>query len=295
MIEIIPNWHPIFVHFTVALLSISILFYFAAKLLSNKYHWQQQWLNMANWSLWSGCLLTIGTAIAGWFSYNSVAHDSASHAAMTLHRNWALPTATVFLLLGVWAILLAKKERQPSFLFLTFSMIAGLMLMTTAWLGAEAVYRYGLGVISLPKVEEGADGHNHSHEGSPNESAEENAHQHDPQKEEIAPETESVSSHGDEENIDGHNHSHEGNPNKSAESQLIKENDPQKTEIAPKTESVSSDSEKNIEKHNHSHEAVEEKTKEQPIKNDAHEHDSQNIDAVSKADNSSEKTHDHQH
>lgn len=29
MIEIIPNWHPIFVHFTIALLTISTLLYVA--------------------------------------------------------------------------------------------------------------------------------------------------------------------------------------------------------------------------------------------------------------------------
>ncbi|MCF6252766.1 MAG: DUF2231 domain-containing protein [Methylococcaceae bacterium] len=163
MIEIIPNWHPLLVHFTLGLLSTSVLFYLASAFLSHTNSWKQQWLNMANWSLWSGCLFAIGTAIAGWLAYNSVAHDSASHAAMTLHRNWALPTASIFLLLGLWAIFIARKDRQPGFLFLTFSIIAAGLLMVTGWLGAEAVYRYGLGVKSLPVVTEGADGHNHSH------------------------------------------------------------------------------------------------------------------------------------
>jgi len=163
VIEIIPNWHPLLVHFTVGLLSTSVLFYLASALLSTKNTWKQQWLTMANWSLWSGCLFAIGTAFAGWLAYNSVAHDSASHAAMTLHRNWALPTASIFLLLGLWAILIARKDSRPGFLFLTFSMIAAGLLMVTGWLGAEAVYRYGLGVQSLPEVTEGSDGHNHSH------------------------------------------------------------------------------------------------------------------------------------
>ncbi len=177
MIEIIPNWHPLLVHFTVGLLSTSVLFYLAGAFLSKKNSWKRQWLNMANWSLWSGCLFAIATAIAGWLAYNSVAHDTASHAAMTLHRNWALPTATTFLLLGIWAIILAKKNRQPGFMFLTFSTIAAGLLMVTGWLGGEAVYRYGLGVKSLPVVELGADGHNHSHEIMQNEEGE-NAHQH---------------------------------------------------------------------------------------------------------------------
>jgi uncharacterized membrane protein len=171
MIEIIPNWHPLLVHFTVGLLSTSVLFYLASACLPEKKPWKQQWLNMANWSLWSGCLFAIGTAIAGWLAYNSVAHDSASHAAMTLHRNWALPTAATFLILGLSAIFNARKDCHPGFLFLTISIIAAGLLMVTGWLGSETVYRYGLGVKSLPKIEAAAtDGHNHGSGSSHNES-----------------------------------------------------------------------------------------------------------------------------
>ncbi len=220
MIEIIPNWHPLLVHFTVGLLSTSVLFYLASATLSLRNSWKQQWLNMANWSLWSGCLFAIGTAYAGWLAYNSVAHDSTSHAAMTLHRNWALPTASIFLLLGLWAIVIAKKDRRPGFLFLTFSTIAAGLLMVTGWLGAEAVYRYGLGVKSLPVVTEGADGHNHSHGADHNESAMgEGEHQHGTTETEkpLQPD-----GHQHEhllpsviEGTDGHNHSHGAEHNES--------------------------------------------------------------------------------
>jgi len=223
VIEIIPNWHPLLVHFTLGLLSTSVLFYLASALLSKRNAWKQQWLTMANWSLWSGCLFTIATAIAGWFAYNSVAHDSLSHAAMTLHRNWALPTASIFLLLGLWAILIAKKDRNPGFLFLTFSMIAAGLLMVTGWLGAEAVYRYGLGVQSLPVVTEGSDGHNHSH-GSEQSKSNADGHQH---THEILPDqllNEAPHQHNHETHEqpavieqlllqDGHQHNHDNQPN----------------------------------------------------------------------------------
>jgi hypothetical protein len=35
--------------------------------------------------------------------------------------------------------------------------------MIAGWLGAEGVYRYGLGVMSLPAVETSNDLHQHSH------------------------------------------------------------------------------------------------------------------------------------
>jgi len=122
---------------------------------------------MANWSLWSGSLFTIATVIAGWFAYNSVAHDEASHAAMTLHRNWAIPTAILFLIIAISAIHLARNKNVPGIRFILVSLIALILLMITGWLGAEAVYRYGLGVMSLPQVETGTEGHNHSHNDEP--------------------------------------------------------------------------------------------------------------------------------
>jgi len=163
VIDIIPNWHPLLVHFTFGLLVTAVLFFLIQIFLSEESALKKQWLNMANWSLWTGCLFAIATVIAGWFAYNSVAHDAMSHAAMTVHRNWALPTASVFLLLGLWAIVLSKRKAHPTVFFLLFSLVAAGMLMFTGWLGAEAVYRYGLGVKSLPVAEEGSDGHNHSH------------------------------------------------------------------------------------------------------------------------------------
>jgi uncharacterized membrane protein len=159
MLTIVPNWHPLFVHFTIALLSMAVMFFLARLLLPSGHSWKQQWLNMANWSLWSGCLFAIVTLIAGWFAYNSVAHDARSHEAMTLHRNWALPTTAIFLIVGMSAINLARKNKEPGFIFLSVSVIAAVLLMIAGWLGAEGVYRYGLGVMSLPAVETSNDLH----------------------------------------------------------------------------------------------------------------------------------------
>lgn len=164
MINILPNWHPVFVHFTIGLLFMAVVFYLAATLIRRTHPWRQQWLITANWCLWIGLIFAVITAIAGWFAYNSVAHDSMSHAAMTTHRNWALSTLVLFLLIGLWSILLVQKNRKPGKLFLTFALIAAMMLTITGWYGGEAVYRYGLGVISLPDTNEGAHGHDHSHD-----------------------------------------------------------------------------------------------------------------------------------
>ncbi len=160
MIEILPNWHPIFVHFTVALLTMSVVFYVFHLLLPREHRQQHAVVLLAQVNLWIGTSFAVITAIAGWFAYNSVAHDTPSHAAMTEHRNWALVTLAVFFLLTLWSIAFRKRKKAPVF-FVIILLLAGGLLTSTAWHGAESVYRYGLGVMSIPKSS--GEGHAHEH------------------------------------------------------------------------------------------------------------------------------------
>jgi len=173
MIEIIPNFHPLLVHFTIALFSISVvLFFFANRFYGTE--WADYAMHGANLNLWFGAGISILTAFAGWDAYNTVDHDSASHLAMTDHRNWAIATLVLFYLLTFWNVTSTRvRENVPNtFVFLC---IIGLgLLMTTGYKGAEVVYRHGIGVISLPDVT--AKGHGHSH-------ADGHAHDHGSNKE----------------------------------------------------------------------------------------------------------------
>lgn len=170
MIDIIPNWHPIFVHFTVGLLLISALFHIAAVLPRNA-ALNQTFTHVANWNLWVGATLSIATVAAGWLAFNSVTHDTPSHEAMLTHRNWAVATFTAFLAVGAWSIVRAVKH-IPIGLPLVFAVCAaGGLLISTAWHGGELVYRHGLGVMSLPNLDahghgEGA-AHDHDHPAQP--------------------------------------------------------------------------------------------------------------------------------
>ncbi|RKZ75514.1 MAG: hypothetical protein DRR19_29285 [Candidatus Parabeggiatoa sp. nov. 1] len=169
MIEIIPNWHPIFVHFTVALLSTAVGFFLLAWIAGKK-PIQKQCLVVAHWNLWLGTGFAVITAIAGWFAYNSVAHDALSHAAMSEHRNWALGTLALLLPLTLWAWWNHHTGKTIQVPFLVFALVLLGLLLSTAWHGGELVYRYGIGVMSLPTSEssghthEGTGGHVHSSE-----------------------------------------------------------------------------------------------------------------------------------
>lgn len=161
MIEIIPNWHPIFVHFTVALLFSSVIFFFLA-CFGVPVRWRDQWTIVAYWMLWAGAVISVITVAAGWHAFNTVKHDTLSHEAMIEHRNWAIPTFLYFGTIAVWAWRLARRAKPAPVLFLAAMVVGAGLLGATAWHGGELVYRYGLGVMSLPKPD--GSGHAHQHD-----------------------------------------------------------------------------------------------------------------------------------
>ena len=159
-IEIIPNWHPIFVHFTVALLSISALLYLAGLVFK-----KPNLLIVARWNLWIGAGITIGTILAGFDAYNSIPHDGPLHEAMTDHKNWALTTASIFGLLALWSLFKHRGAKTVSTVFVTIIVLASVLLAVTGYKGGEVVYRHGGGVMRMPEVS-GDGGHgSHSHGG----------------------------------------------------------------------------------------------------------------------------------
>lgn len=160
MIEFIPNWHPIFVHFTVALLIIATTIHLLSHFLPND-ELANQLTIVARWNLWLGVGLTLLTVAAGWYAYYTVAHDAPSHVAMTEHRNWAMATLALFLGIAGWEYYLSRRGKDKGWLFTGLLVIAAGLLLSTAWHGGELVYRYGLGVMSMPKPED--PGHAHDH------------------------------------------------------------------------------------------------------------------------------------
>lgn len=153
---ILPNWHPIFVHFTVALLSITAVFHVLAVFMKPS-NLRDEFTILARWTLWLGAGITIITVIFGFWAYNTVEHDDPSHAAMKIHRNWAVATFIVFLLLAALSIWKHHVGRAIKPFSVVLLLIGTGLLGYTAWRGAEVVYRYGIGVMALPKL--GQHGH----------------------------------------------------------------------------------------------------------------------------------------
>lgn len=146
--EIIPNWHPIFVHFTVALLTISVAL-FAVSKVATSWRLEDQWAVAAYWNLWIGTLLSIATVAAGWIAFGTVDHDDAALPAMVEHRAWALAAFGLFAVLAVWSVVQYNAEKKPSAVFLICAFVGLVLLIGAARQGGDLVYGHGIGVKAL--------------------------------------------------------------------------------------------------------------------------------------------------
>lgn len=170
MIEVPPNLHPLFVHFPIALISVSAFFHLVARLLRRQPRYATHCAVLAHATLWLGALAAVPTALLGWMAFNSVEHDEAGHAAMLLHRAWALATVVLVVILAGLDAWRHKVDATPAWTFIVAVFAAWLLVAVTAWHGGELVYRHGLGVMSIPDdhaeqdaAAHGANAHTHPH------------------------------------------------------------------------------------------------------------------------------------
>lgn len=173
-----PNWHPFLVHFTIGLLLVATVLFLVARAFVAK-TWTAEVLTAARWSLWLGAVVTMGTVAAGFYAWYTVAHDAASHAAMTDHRNWAIPTAAAFMVLALLSLRDRRRGAAPGTVFLAGAVLAAAALVVAGYKGGEVVYRHGIGVMALPEVEVEAEGDGHDHSHGP-QTAESGGHEHAP-------------------------------------------------------------------------------------------------------------------
>lgn len=149
MPDIIPNYHPIFVHFTIALLIISLLALVLSRLFFRRSRWHDELLVVSRWSLWFCAILSIVTVALGFHAFYTVNHNAISHAVMITHRSLGISSFILIELLAIWSIVLYIKDVKPRFMFSIGLIIATACVIVTGWYGAELVFRYGAGVVNI--------------------------------------------------------------------------------------------------------------------------------------------------
>jgi uncharacterized membrane protein len=142
-------WHPIAVHFPLALTVTGALVLTAARVSAPARHSATlAMVGTSNLVLGAAAvLLAIGTGLAAVASLDLL---PAARAAVGLHVKWALFTSCALLLIAVWRGAGARWDARPTGMFLVMLWIVTAALVMTGYRGGENVYRYGVGVMSAP-------------------------------------------------------------------------------------------------------------------------------------------------
>ena len=142
MPEIIPNWHPLAVHFPIALVITATMLLLAGRLFPG----HTGLTASTRLLLPLAALSALFAAALGWHAYQTVEHDAAGHVVMLRHRNWALGSTFGLLLIAFWDGLRQRAGRAMSGGLLPAMLLLSGSLLVTGWLGGEMVYRHGIGV-----------------------------------------------------------------------------------------------------------------------------------------------------
>jgi uncharacterized membrane protein len=149
-------WHPIFVHFSIALLTVATGFYLLAGIF-RKAASRGHWISIAEWTLWLGLGFTACTLLFGWIAFNTVSHDSdAVHELMEQHALLALITSGGFALVTLWSFRHRKESSYPCWPFIGLMLVCCGLLATTGWRGGDLVYHHALAVDLPPRPVSGA-------------------------------------------------------------------------------------------------------------------------------------------
>ncbi len=136
------NFHPLVVHFPIAMLSGFLLL----DAIGFLFKWRQL-SRVANWFLWLGTLGAVMAVYAGLQASLTVPHPDAVHSILEQHRNFGLNTTILAVILSVWRLFNQSSfSRLGHFVHLLIAVLMMLNLLRGADLGGLMVYKYGVAV-----------------------------------------------------------------------------------------------------------------------------------------------------
>jgi uncharacterized membrane protein len=139
------RWHPMVVHFPLALIVSAAVLLLTARLLRREEHAA----NAAIVGTWNLCLGAIAALVAlgtGLGAILDLDVSAAARQAISTHAKWAIFTTLAFVLLAVWRGAGTEQRSRPSWIFLLVLLAATSALLVTGYRGGQNVYRFGVGV-----------------------------------------------------------------------------------------------------------------------------------------------------
>jgi len=145
-----PNFHPLFVHFPIALITV-IAFCEIAALITRKTVFRQASLVLAIFVV----LGAIGSVATGLAAEESVEHNAAAHELMEIHEVVGLMFLGMVIIYAAIRIVFRNRPDGITAWICAILAVAALAVVSYgAYLGGEMVYRYGVGVktVGTPKT-----------------------------------------------------------------------------------------------------------------------------------------------
>jgi uncharacterized membrane protein len=140
-----PSWHPLVVHFPIALIVVAAALLFAARLLRSE-TLASTAATVGTWNLCLGAVAALFALATGLGAVLDLDVSAAAREAISQHMKWAMFTTLMLLLLAVWRGAGAAPGSRPSWIFIVVLLAATAALGVTGYRGGKNVYDYGVGV-----------------------------------------------------------------------------------------------------------------------------------------------------
>jgi uncharacterized membrane protein len=132
--------HPIFVHFTVALTSASIIFDLLSSI--GAAVGETGW-----WMLAAAVVSTVMTVVTGVISRTKISvPESSARRFLRFHMALGPTLFGALLCLGVWRAVIWQNAWRPEGWYFAGAFVVFVLLFLQAYLGGELVYRFGMDV-----------------------------------------------------------------------------------------------------------------------------------------------------
>jgi len=144
--SLLPGWHPLIVHFPLALIAVAAVCLTLARVIPGADHAASLAL-VGTWNLCLGALFVFAALGSGLAAVIGLDVGPAARAAISLHVKWAVVTTLLALHTALWRGVGSAPASRPSWLFLIVLWAATGALTVTGYRGGQNVYRYGIGVL----------------------------------------------------------------------------------------------------------------------------------------------------
>lgn len=150
--EWVPGWHPVVVHFPLALI-VTATSCLTVAFAMPTYRHAPALATVGTWNLCIGAAAVFAALGTGLGAAMGLHIGVAAHQAVSAHVKSAFVTTMLVLLATLWRSVGVPAQSRPSSVFMVLLWMATLSLLVTGYRGGQNVYVHGVGVevaVGLP-------------------------------------------------------------------------------------------------------------------------------------------------